>query len=108
MVQVFVQSESMLHLPMQPELIPDVELLVVPPPLPPLATFPPPEVVLVPGPVVAVCPPTPPAIMVSLPEAQATKTAALVEKRATKVSLTYFTLLGRPYTIGVNSTSARS
>jgi hypothetical protein len=113
MVQVFWQSESTLHLGAQPELIPDVEallLVVVLPPLPVVLRFPPPDVAPLPVPVpVLVCPPTPPTLMlVSLPEAQAAKMAALVEKRATKVSLTYFTLLGRDYTTVANSTRSLS
>lgn len=94
-VHVFWQSASMLHCGMQPEFIP---VVVLPPPLLVLP-FPPPEAVPLPAPVlVLVCPPTPPAgNCVSLPEAQAAKTAALVEKRATKVSLTYFTVVARGY-----------
>src|SRR5690349_20323138 len=82
----------MLHCGMQPELIPVVE------PPPPVVLSPPEELPF-PAPVpVLVCPPTPPdGNWVSLPEAQAAKTAALVENRATKVSLTYFTLLARGY-----------
>jgi hypothetical protein len=93
MEQVFWQSESMLHLGAQPELIPELELVLWVALLPPLLAPPEPGVPPAPGPVVA-CPPTPAARLVSLPDAQATKMAALAEKRATKVSFAYFTLVG--------------
>jgi hypothetical protein len=91
MEQVFWQSESMLHVGAQPAFIPE-EVEPVFPPVPTVALAPAPGFPPMLAPVVA-CPPTPAASIVWLPEAQATKMAALAEKRATRVTLAYFTLL---------------
>jgi hypothetical protein len=87
-LHVFWQSASMLHVPMQPELDPVVEPLVVVPEPPPLVVDPePPPLVVVPEPPpdeltfpvpvpVEVLAPVPAAPLSLLPEAQATPTTA--------------------------------
>jgi hypothetical protein len=121
-LQVFWQSASMLHDPMQPapplvvELPLDeevaplvlVELLlldeVLPDELPevfPELPVPPPAPVCV-----VVEAPNPPTVCSLLPEAQATNRAELVEKRATKVSLAYFTVVQTTLIPFVHTTSS--